>query len=265
MPDLMNLCRFAEILHQHRDTTQDALRKALSALDGLSGVNSTELVSFIEEVRHLHYRTGFVHKEDSQEEEDTILRQLLPKDPIVYVDVGAGEPIYSSNTWQFYKAGGRGVLIEPLPIHWHALLTQRPRDHLWPTACCDHDGHAKLRCCYMTSSIDSTWPLGERSELLVEVHDLNYILNHYPDIRDHDPIHLCSIDVEGAERCVLRGIPWKTFRPLVIVVEHREWGVETHSPCTRTAEWEFLLTDHGYALAGETKLNRIYKRLDYTP
>ena len=64
---------------------------------------------------------------------------------MVYVAVGANASEQASNTWQFHQAGGRGLLIEPLPKYWPDLLRHRPHDRLCPLAVTDRAGIADLR------------------------------------------------------------------------------------------------------------------------
>lgn len=45
-----------------------------------------------------------------------------------YLDIGANEPKYISNTYYFYEHGGRGVLIEPNPYLYKKLKQERKGD-----------------------------------------------------------------------------------------------------------------------------------------
>src|ERR1700724_643460 len=45
-----------------------------------------------------------------------------------YVDVGANHPIFLSNTYLLYRAGARGLLIEPDPAQAALLRAGRPND-----------------------------------------------------------------------------------------------------------------------------------------
>ena len=51
--------------------------------------------------------------------EDLIIRfafdQMGIRKP-VYLDIGAHDPIFLSNTYLFYKKGSRGVCVEPNPM-----------------------------------------------------------------------------------------------------------------------------------------------------
>jgi hypothetical protein len=66
----------------------------------------------------------------SQFGEDLILSHLFYQLDIkkpTYLDIGANEPRYISNTYFFYLKGSRGVLIEPNPFLYKKLKSMRPR------------------------------------------------------------------------------------------------------------------------------------------
>src|SRR5215470_302661 len=55
----------------------------------------------------------------SQFGEDLIISDLFNKlsiDRVSYLDIGANNPSFVSNTYLFYERGFRGVLVEPNPI-----------------------------------------------------------------------------------------------------------------------------------------------------
>jgi len=187
----------------------------------------------------------------SHHEEDTILRALLPEDPVVYVDVGAAEPIQCSNTWQFYEAGGHGLLIEPLPEWWGPLLRFRPRDQLWPTAASDFNGPADFQLGQSGST------LGDRGDIAtpidrttVEVMRLDGILALFPAIRD--ACQLCDIDIEGSEPRALRSIDWDVFHPDVVCIEDYD------------GRYVAQMRDYGYTNVACTVHNIVFVRDDLT-
>ena len=196
--------------------------------------------------------------------EDAILRALLPDDPVVYVDVGANEPEQANNTWQFYQAGGYGLLIEPLPKYWHALLRHRFRDQLCPVAVADCNGISDLRVSVegngSGSTLDPNWNIKEQGRIPVETDTLASVLARYPDIRD--TCQLCDIDVEGLEWAVLAGIDWATFRPLVFCIEYIAFHPE-HAGPDISDRWSHILIENGYFEGIRTAAgNIIYVRND---
>ena len=247
-----------------RPLLQEQSNMLTHALNVLANIHPQDIDLMLSQYATLLRRTVINTKEGSQHEEDAILRELLPDDPITYIEIGAAYPVLINNTWQFYQHGGRGLLIEPVPYYWYKLLTHRPGDFLWPAGVSDHVGHARMSVCYECSSIDPDWPIEKGTDVLVEVSPLPDILDRFPTIRDN-PIHLCTLDVEGHERQVLRGIDWKQFRPDVFMVEYAKWVPDLVSVEDLSKEWAHLLTDHGYQEKARTPLNIIYVREDSKP
>ena len=74
-----------------------------------------------------HARLSF-----SQQGEDIVLYHLLHDAMKIanptYLDIGAGDPVESSNTYLLHWNGGHGVLVEPNPAHQARLHKLRPHD-----------------------------------------------------------------------------------------------------------------------------------------
>lgn len=192
----------------------------------------------------------------SQHSEDKILEELLaPYDTATYVDVGANRPEECSNTWKFYQKGWHGLLIEPLYTCWPLILKKRKRDTLWPDAAADYTGAARLRVCDSVSSMRPDWNIAAQGDVLVEVDTLKNILAEFPEIRDQ--CKLCSIDVEGLETAVLKGIDWETFKPDVFIIEYREFQPAALGK-DLSGEWLHILTAHGYREVWRSNLNIIF-------
>ncbi len=67
----------------------------------------------------------------SQNGEDIIIKDLFAKIGIQkpdYLDIGANEPFYISNTYLFYSKGSKGVCIEPNPSLHKKFKRKRNRD-----------------------------------------------------------------------------------------------------------------------------------------
>ena len=260
-----------QLRHEAEEITASTGRQLTSLAERLQAI---DLGAYIPTIATLSRLRGFMVRTDrslmdreagSISKEDEVLRQLLPKDPITYVDIGAGPPVRHSNTWELYQRGGHGLLIEPRPFLWYALLATRPRDRLWPTAVGDFNGLGKLRLCDGASSVDPTWDIEEGvPEIVIEVRPVQAVLDAFPDIRDN--CQFCTIDVEGFERRVLRAIDFAKFAPQVICVEYI-----TFEPFDSTAnndhsqEWAHILTDNGYVEYTRTKQNVIYMRKPQDP
>lgn len=191
----------------------------------------------------------------SQFEEDQIVASLLPENTGTYIDIGASHPMECSNTWSLYQKGWRGLLIEPLHANWPALLRHRPGDLLSPIAVMDYTGLVTMRVCGSVSSVREDWSIEAQSELTVECDTIAGILTKYPVVREN--CQLLSIDVEGAEWNVIRGMDWSNFKPKVIVVEKLKYEPDRPG-IDLSPEWKHLIMQEGYTLRGDTGLNAIY-------
>lgn len=189
----------------------------------------------------------------SQHQEDLRLEQLLP-DPVgLYVDVGSSWPRCCSNTIRFYDKGWHGLLIDPLPEVWGAILLERPEDYLCPIACSSVDGFAQLKVCRSMSSLREDWPTDSTEFIPVRTERLETILKRYTAV-EWDATELLSIDVEGAEKDVLEGVPWGWFRPTVVIVEFADpSGIDISAP------WRPIL-DVNYVSHWRGSLNEIFRR-----
>ncbi len=185
---------------------------------------------------------------------DSVLKELLPLRSI-YVDVGAGEARECSNTWQFYQHGGWGLLIEPMPMCWPSILTQRPHDYLWPKAVARQNGWTRFHLCGACSSLDPEWTEEKRGELCVETERLDDILARFPSIRKG--ASLCSIDTEGTEEDVLSTINWKRFVPKVFVVEYKVFEHPEQSEARLANLHQYL---PGYQMTYHDEWNAVYVR-----
>ena len=196
----------------------------------------------------------------SQDGEDAIIAELFPDVTNgVYVDIGAGDPVSCSNTYQLWERGWRGLLVEPRKDAVYDLCSRRWGDVVYPVAASNMDGWNRLRIQGSVSSMLADWNIEEQTTAWCKIETMRSILEKFPAIRD--ACKLCSIDVEGHEREVLEGIDWATFRPRVIVVEFIIYGVAPpHHDATE--KWEPLLLANGYRPIRRTNLNAFYLRAE---
>jgi len=217
-----------------------------------------EVGNLLGQFANWHSRTFSRPEPDgSQSGEDAVLAEYLQDANGFYVDVGAGEPVSCSNTWQFYKRGWRGLLIEPRKDAVYDLAMFRPGDHIYPVAASNDNGWAQLRLHGSVSSLQGDWNISEQARSFCRTETLGSILAKFPAIRDG--CQLCSLDVEGHERQALEGIDWETFHPKVFVIEYAIYGASGER-ADSTDQWEHILHDKGYHRRHTTALNRIYER-----
>ncbi len=141
-----------------------------------------------------------------------------------WIDVGAGHPTEFSVTRAFYDRGWHGVNIEPEPNYATMLRSERPLDINLQVAVAATPGHTTLHRIAGTglSTMDvkiashhaaSGYAIAQPID--VEVTTLAAVCGQYVT----GDIHFLKIDAEGAEREVLLGADFGTYRPWVIVAE----------------------------------------------
>lgn len=202
----------------------------------------------------------------AQNMEDILLDRVFRGRPGTFMDVGGNHPFIDNNTYFFYVRGWRGVSLEPTQ-RGHALFVEhRPDDLNLAVAASDAEGSLPF---YEIANADgltglSTLELDAAEEYRAQGFD---VVESCVPVRtvaslvaEHriEPPDIMSIDVESHEGAVIRGIPFATWRPKVLVVE-------STAPLTSVAsylEWEPILLRHGYVFATFNGVNRFYLRDD---
>jgi FkbM family methyltransferase len=162
----------------------------------------------------------------SQFGEDLFLQEYFAGRQGIYIDIGGNHPLKLSNTYLLYKMGWSGIVVEPIRRMCAKHKRFRPRDtqinaaagqvagelnfyemipHFLST-CEPQEAKARL-------SSESTKLIGEYSVPVLTVAEL------YSKYLAPRPVLLLSVDTEGHDIYVLRGIDWKSFRPEVIICE----------------------------------------------
>ena len=194
------------------------------------------------------------------------LDQFLPKTPGFFVEIGGNDGISQSNTkgLELYH-GWRGLLVEPALENYNRMLRTRAAEtHLFRGACVPFDFEGdSLKLVY---SDLMTIPLGLVSDLSDsaahvesgskwirsgkggEVFEakalrLNDLLLSVDAPKE---ISFFSLDVEGAEMSVLKGVDHDTFRFRYLLVECRD--LETMSDYLQSIDYELVtqVSHHDY-------------------
>jgi FkbM family methyltransferase len=176
-----------------------------------------------------------------------------------YIDVGANDPELHSVTKAFYDAGWHGINVEPMPSYRQPFVEQRPRDINLTCAAGAAQGEITLfdvPSMNGWASTDAAVAKEHRAdgydvtEVTVPLRTLADICEEYAS----GDIHFLTIDVEGFEGEVLKGMDFKRWRPWVLVIEATLPGQRT----TNHGTWEHLVLPHGYRYAYFDGLNRYY-------
>jgi FkbM family methyltransferase len=147
-----------------------------------------------------------------------------------FVEVGANQPQQASQTWQFERAGWRGVLIESQPD-----LAERSRQSRRAVVVAAAYSSPANAGAAMTLHV-----LGPHSSLNCELAGTRVAADSTIDIavRTFDeileqagapaPIDFVSIDVEGHEVEALSSFVLARWRPRLVLVEDHVTGLATH-------------------------------------
>ena len=175
-----------------------------------------------------------------------------------YIDVGANDPDLDSVTKAFYDQGWRGINVEPVPYWFERIQQSRPRDINLNVAVSSKKGRLRLYE-VVDSGLSTIVPEFatdamargfESKQITVDALRLTAICEQYVN----GEIHFMKIDVEGAEKNVLRGMKKKKFRPWILVIE-----ANLPNPVEENyKDWEDLVTEANYRFVYADGLNRFY-------
>jgi len=167
----------------------------------------------------------------------------------VYVDIGANHPTHRSQTWFLEVQGWHGVLVEPNPALSRLLREKRVRSQIFEVALGgpEQTGRADLHLAVGDgqSAIKPDFDIKLTGQILrVQMRTLDSILEE-AGIREID---FLSVDVEGMEVDVLRGLDLQRRPAKLILIEDHVFNYEKHN----------YLVGHGYKLVRRTGYNNWY-------
>jgi FkbM family methyltransferase len=159
----------------------------------------------------------------AQNFEDVVLwRALNDVTPGRYLDIGAQDPVIDSVSYSFYKAGWRGIHVEPTPLYAALLRESRPDEIVIEAAVTDASGPIEFyeipETGLSTGKVDIANHHNEcgysQRKIVIPCVRLDGLLN----MVDGD-FHWMKVDVEGMEADVLRSWAQADARPWILVVE----------------------------------------------
>jgi FkbM family methyltransferase len=204
----------------------------------------------------------------SQLGEDRVLVHLLGdiRDParMVYVDVGAHDPVVFSNTFLLHKRGWRGVNIDASADGIERFRSHRPLDRNVCAAVSDSCREV-VYYHYPSPAANRIGPpgedgpniLGERPVAATPMvtRPLNEVLAE--QLRPGEQVGLLNIDCEGEDLALLRHLDWRRWQPEVV-------AVESHTQRT-TYEMVRAMTAQGYTLVGQMLVTLVFRRAKGEP
>ncbi len=166
----------------------------------------------------------FAYKKSfSQGSMDLILEHIFKnKNNGFYVDVGCQHPIKNNNTYLLYKRGWSGVNIDLDSVNIELFNFFRRNDNNVRSAVSDKIENAKLFYYHQKSPIntlDKNISLKQNAKIEKEIDIQTNTLTNILDNYSIKKIDLLTIDVEGFELKVLKGLNFDKYNPGVIIVE----------------------------------------------
>ncbi len=168
----------------------------------------------------------------------------------IFVELGGYDGLFQSNTaFLEFERGWTGVLIEPSPVQFERCKQNRPKSQCFQYACVDVSyPEQTVEGDFYDSPMASVNAnrLTNRPKIIVPAKPLSEILTM---ANITQPIDFLSLDVEGYELNVLKGLDFTLHRPNVLLIE-----IYTHA----LDEIQAFLKEKGYKLvANVTNYNYI--------
>ena len=162
-----------------------------------------------------------------------------------YLDIGAQDPIIDSISYGFYKAGWRGIHVEPIPFYAARLRECRPDELVLEAAVTDAPGPIIFHEIPETGLSTGKKDIAEghiaagyaQRELLVPCIRLDKLLQTIDG-----QLHWMKVDVEGMEADVLRSWGDCGVRPWVLVIE----STYPNSQKPTQGQWLEAILKRGY-------------------
>lgn len=177
------------------------------------------------------------------------IRRFLAADgPGSFLEIGANEPVVLSQTWHLARVGWRGVLVEPNPRLAARLRAERPDAAVVEAICSGPSAPASMRLRLPESSGHATVmaTFADRADREVETFEVpTRTADSIIERELGGRVDFISIDVEGHEPEVLRGLRLERFRPRLMLVEDDMSSLETSR----------LLWARGYRMLRRTQNN----------
>jgi FkbM family methyltransferase len=185
-----------------------------------------------------------------------------------FVDVGAFDGIHLSNTYSLEEQGWSGICIEPHPKYFPFCKKTRKNSICLAIACVGEEGVKQVDFNIEESGLYSGISRDDAAEIsyyykhgwgidfpgfrriTVPAMTLNRILDKY--LPSGSEIDVISIDVEGTELDVLRGLDLDRFKPRILLIEAAKDEAE--------GVISSYLNRFGYIKGRELRINKFYVR-----
>jgi FkbM family methyltransferase len=209
----------------------------------------------------------------SQNGEDLIVKDLFSKLGIKnpsYLDIGANDPVFISNTYLLYSKGSKGVCIEPNEYLYRKLKRIRTEDiclnagvafnerteadfYLFPKAANGLGTFSKKEADFWQNV--GTKNIGKYKVeriLKLQLLNINEIIKKYFKACPN----FISMDVEGLDFQILKTLDFNEHTPEVICVETIDYGANNSE--IKDKELISFVCSKGYFVYADTYINTIF-------
>jgi FkbM family methyltransferase len=173
----------------------------------------------------------------SQFGEDSILWKFFNKTSGFFIEVGAFDGVHFSNSYCFELMGWKGICVEPHPNYFPLCKLNRPKSNVVNCACVSNQEIKEVK--FMTEKIGLLSGISvDQSDVanrylnrgllfdgfetvVVRASTLENIIqkNHHKNHHKNQEIDFISVDVEGTEIDVLKGLNIEKYKPKVFIIE----------------------------------------------
>jgi FkbM family methyltransferase len=202
---------------------------------------------------------SLVYHDEQNQQEISMILDAFDSDHGFFVEVGANDPFVNSISYPLECIGWRGILIDPLKKCYQNILDNRPLAKSFHCACVSPEQIGKI-------TIHAPDETSVYASVGKNIDDIDLIYSHSEEVDaltldqileglNHPDIDLLSIDTEGTELNVLKGLDLSKNRPKLIIIEDKLYNLSKHS----------YLKKHGYKLVKRTMVNSWYVKQDGRP
>ena len=171
-------------------------------------------------------------------EMDRKLEKYFPQRNGFFIEAGANNGLSQSNTYYFEQLRGwTGILVEGIPELYDRCVLERPKSKVFNCALVDSgftDSHITMKYANLMSIVEGALKSktadenhikrGQKAQQNLSTYEIRVPARTLTSILDEckvEKIDLFSLDVEGFELNVLKGLDFNKYKPDYMLIEAR--------------------------------------------